>query len=108
MKHTPGPWMAFDSGTMVITTGIPSLRVANLDGDEIDPDQREANANMIAASPDMLDALKKVAAAAIRPAVCVHHSDEPDFCDGCTYVMEQNMSVAMLLVHAAIMKAETL
>lgn len=58
-KHTPGPWEATTD-----IHGCPSVR--NFDGFGVcstygkyeSPEQKEANANLIAAAPDMLEALK--------------------------------------------------
>jgi len=56
-KHTPGPWMAAEMG--VIANGLTThgnFYVCSL----IDPNNEEdkANARLIAAAPDMLEALK--------------------------------------------------
>jgi hypothetical protein len=54
-KHTPGPWMSFDSGTLVITESPSSLLIAILEGCEVETiAEIQANANLIAASPDLL------------------------------------------------------
>lgn len=59
-KHTLGPWVlsATDDTVVIDATG---LEVAAIDGDYNDPDtwpQMEANARLIAAAPEMLDALR--------------------------------------------------
>jgi hypothetical protein len=62
-KHTPGPWVVWDYAGH--TVGIVSydgepLAVAEVVdyGDMVDPAQMRADANLIAAAPDMLAALK--------------------------------------------------
>ena len=63
-KHTPGPW----------TVNIPNNRetairgihggdyvIADILNDGYEDDEQEANARLIAASPDMLEALRRVA-----------------------------------------------
>ena len=63
MTHTPGPWYAVDNGHYIdinIRDGIFSPSVASvapskfLDGG----DNSKANADLIAAAPDLLDALR--------------------------------------------------
>jgi hypothetical protein len=59
MKHTPGPWINLGNGDIV-------ARSENYCGGEKDiasvfltsNDEDEANANLIAAAPDLLEALK--------------------------------------------------
>lgn len=79
MKHTKGPWIArpdvLDFKTNAID--IVSKQVTNL-GDQIsvatvfgstvyDEDQKIANAQLIAAAPEMLEALENLIAAVDRP-----------------------------------------
>jgi len=68
MKHTPGPWKVTDGktlGTLIeakpyrdgyIVARVNSTKGMAPDGDE----NREANANLIAAAPEMLEALKTI------------------------------------------------
>lgn len=67
MKHTPGPWMVMD-GTYSFGTelGVCEVEteyfVAGIVADIPElKEQAEANARLIAAAPEMLDALKLVA-----------------------------------------------
>ena len=62
-KHTPGPWFAFSDvcGTRVVADGVgfePPYRLRP--GSGKDP-QQVADAHLIAAAPDMLDALEMFA-----------------------------------------------
>ena len=59
-KHTPGPWVVRDGGTGYINQiGIdPSIGCAYGAGEEVD-----ANARLIAAAPEMLNALRRAALA---------------------------------------------
>lgn len=65
MTHTPGPWTASWSkhheGTFVVKAGMPSNRVlASFDGDGDGPDDQSiADARLIAAAPDLLEAVKQ-------------------------------------------------
>jgi len=58
-KHTQGPWTVDGA---VATENLDVLgeggRVAMLDCDDIDSETLRANARLIAASPEMLDALR--------------------------------------------------
>jgi hypothetical protein len=62
--HTPGPWVVGPVDDTVVThLGRDGVRyeIAAIDGDYNSPDEwptMEANARLIAAAPDMLDALK--------------------------------------------------
>lgn len=64
-KHTPGPWVVGPIDDTVVThLGKDGVRyeVAAIDGDYNDPTNwpiMEANARLIAAAPDMLEALEK-------------------------------------------------
>lgn len=64
--HTPGPWAAKRSEyldeTIIVQSAMPSNRVlAQFDGDGDGADETdEANALLIAASPDLLAALQSV------------------------------------------------
>lgn len=68
-KHTPGPWTSWDfDGRIYITpAAAPCLYVADINGPQQDPEgnypakrQREANAALIAAAPELLAALEAV------------------------------------------------
>ncbi len=77
-KHTPGPW---SSGEMNSSVGLPFAPViANTLIAKVystafkDDEQAVANAKLMAAAPDMLDALKKIEDAALHgfltPELC--------------------------------------
>jgi dimeric dUTPase (all-alpha-NTP-PPase superfamily) len=62
MSHTPGPWMvAYGS---VYTANTKEVRIANMDRSEpsTSPVERDANAQLIAAAPIMLEALEETEA----------------------------------------------
>jgi hypothetical protein len=56
-RHTPGPW-TYPGGTGNLIGGPDRLRVADLGGLERSPDERQANARLISAAPDLLAACK--------------------------------------------------
>ena len=64
-QHTPGPWVVGPVDDTVVThLGADGRRyeVAAVEGDYNDPDQwpvMEANARLIAAAPDLLEAAKQ-------------------------------------------------
>lgn len=49
-KHTPGPW--FNSETLVFAASLDCIKL-------LDQAESEANARLIAAAPDLLEALKE-------------------------------------------------
>lgn len=56
-KHTPAPWRTLGNWAVVTKTKtIADLYKSNADCDELD--EIEANARLIAAAPDLLEALK--------------------------------------------------
>ena len=58
-RHTPGPW-TYPGGTGNFVGGPDRLRIADLGGLERSPEERQANARLIAAAPDLLAACKSV------------------------------------------------
>jgi hypothetical protein len=82
-RHTPGPW-TYPGGTGNLIGGPDRLRIADLGGLERSPDERQANARLIAAAPDLLAACKAFAAARSNP----------------------ELSAAVLQAESAILKAE--
>ena len=59
-KHTPGPWMADSHYPSVSAPTAPNLALCN--DHAIPMSERIANARLIAAAPDLLEALKEVVA----------------------------------------------
>ena len=56
--HTPGPWEVSDAS---IIAGEICIAIIETDGGyEADPATRKANASLIAAAPDMLEALENI------------------------------------------------
>jgi len=66
MKHTPGPWIVHDCNPNIVREESTDACVALMcDGGHCDEiligdEEREANANLIAAAPDFLEALEKI------------------------------------------------
>lgn len=82
-QHTPGPWRVGDNGNTVFgpPMGLPPLIVANCDYQQTRAGgSKKANARLIAAAPDLLEALKyaqKLIEVARRHfPVSMHHSDK--------------------------------
>lgn len=62
LKHTPAPWLVDEVDCMVY--GANNLRVADCtcdDQEEMTDDAMEANARLIAAAPELLEALERIA-----------------------------------------------
>jgi hypothetical protein len=60
-QHTPGPWHTDGFVTKDLDIISPDGRIAMIDCDDCDADTLEANARLIAAAPDLLDALLSIA-----------------------------------------------
>ena len=59
MKHTPGPWTYDRSGySLYVNSGRELVTALSMDGKRLETS--EANARLIAAAPDLLDALLMV------------------------------------------------
>lgn len=56
-KHTPGPWRACSGFPSVEAAGAANLALCN--DQRIPMSERLANARLIAAAPDLLEALKR-------------------------------------------------
>ncbi len=68
-KHTPGPWTVRGPTQYLNQTQIdPSIGCVYGNGDEV-----AANAALVAAAPEMLDALRK--AVVLLAGACVHYPD---------------------------------
>ena len=60
-KHTEGPWEACDDGTAVRNSLTDNRIIALTDEDILmAPEERRANARLIAAAPEMLAALEEI------------------------------------------------
>lgn len=100
--HTPGPWMAdfrLIGGRVVVNQANAGdrMQVALVNGGA---DEQDANARLIAAAPDLLEALRSLLSAsadAIR-YVPADGSEERDLCDAA--------GDAMIFARAAIARAE--
>ncbi len=62
-KHTPGPWS--DRNGRIFKTDHQELTIANV-GRAFDGDYSPANARLIAAAPDLLEALRKALPAIVQ------------------------------------------
>lgn len=63
-KHTPGPWTVqridIDCGIIQWAIELPDMRVIAHTGADVSVAQDKANARLIAAAPEMLQALKEI------------------------------------------------
>jgi hypothetical protein len=62
-KHTPGPWkIATDKdGNLIHGVVTNETHIASVGGDYQTDELRQANTRLIAAAPDMLEALERIA-----------------------------------------------
>lgn len=60
MSHTPGPWLFCDDSGPHRNIWAEALIVARVDGDEHHKDTADANARLIAAAPELLNALETI------------------------------------------------
>lgn len=74
-KHTPMPWTTIrcEDGMEVLTHDAESICVVKHYGDPYDSKREEANARLIAAAPELLDALKDAADQLFRLALADAH-----------------------------------
>lgn len=62
IKHTPGPWNYDRSGySLYVNSGRELVTALSMDGKRLETS--EANARLIAAAPDLLEALKEATSA---------------------------------------------
>lgn len=108
-KHTQGPWVtsATDDTVVVDATG---LEVAAIDGDYNDPDtwpQMEANARLIAAAPEMLEALKATVASLVAAVSLLKRGSKKAAPSNTVFdMMVSDYEKAVELGRAAIINAE--
>ena len=75
-KHTPGPWQTIEVGEFTTklvvadSQGVSVLTVVDEEGTKFGAVYSEADADLIAAAPEMLEALRK--AVVLLAGVCVH------------------------------------
>ena len=75
--HTPGPWTALRMHTGGWDVFDPRGRdVVTVYGGGVEIESREANARLIAAAPDLLDALQKLVA--LHDTFCARHGNQED------------------------------
>lgn len=57
-QHTKGPWWHDDDGFITSGHGDNYITIADPNCSKLDIDEREANARLIAAAPDLLNAIE--------------------------------------------------
>ena len=100
-RHTPGPW-TYPGGTGNFVGGPDRIRVADVGGMERSPEERQANARLIAAAPDLLAACKAAWPMLDRAA---DQLADDEACEESGRVADACATFAMDL-RAAILKAE--
>ena len=78
-KFTPGPWRVEKSEAYKDTWRITAdgQRLASLDGDDGEPEETKANADLMADAPRLLEVLRKVLAYS-EPLLGWQHIDEAE------------------------------
>lgn len=78
-KHTPGPWTLEDRGYKFVVSkpgkGYITRDVCRMDASTMSAFDQDANARLIAAAPDLLEALRHIANHDLRGAdlvICGH------------------------------------
>lgn len=71
--HTPGPWTYYHTGWLVYAGKL--IADCGRSG-ELSPDEMRANANLIAAAPDLLAALKRLLSATEQNLGDIHDAEE--------------------------------
>lgn len=99
-KHTPGPWvLSYDQGsTRDIVSEKEQLTICMVRRSWVSPDAYQANAQLIAAAPELLEAAKLVLAWYDAED---DHSQEPDF-----YKRIEMCRASESAIRSAIAKAE--
>lgn len=104
--HTPGPWSVFNHSwceTSVIAIGFDhsicllDINHATEESQEADEAQMEANARLIAAAPELLEALKEALACGMVPVSSAN--------EGGAVMYSEHVRVADM-IRAAVAKAE--
>ena len=109
-KHTPGKWYTHRSGFSTIYVearigGGMVQEVAACGPTEAGPEQQEANARLIAAAPELLEALTKLTSFVVTDVVdsCNGNKCREPWCAGCfgEEVAEQTVREAREALDAA-------
>lgn len=58
-KHTPGPWTIAAGRYLLAITPAQTKQIAIFDSDDDWEDEQQANARLIAAAPELLEALEE-------------------------------------------------
>jgi hypothetical protein len=78
-QHTPGPWSLEDRGTKFIVSkpgdGYITREVCRMDSSTMAAFAQEANARLIAAAPDLLEALQAIASIDVHSALTEAEAD---------------------------------
>ena len=92
-KHTPGPWRVVDSWNDYMVESQNGEEIIWQDGPHNTPTINEANARLIAAAPDLLEALEHML-----------HRAHPAYVDD--DFMQEKLITAIEIARAAIAKAK--
>ena len=107
-QHTPGPWYVGTKGSRHFIDGADELTVAYLDRAGVRERLTiEANAQLIAAAPDMLEALRAIVAALSQPAQRADVTDaDRSRLAGMVNILRGDATFAVNAAQSAIARAE--
>ena len=75
MKHTPGPWSAEEYDKLSeFSINAAKRQIARTNGHNLDVDEHEANAHLIAAAPELYEALQYIQRWLNETGLDVHQS----------------------------------
>lgn len=77
-KHTPGPW-TYPLGTGILIGGPDHLLVAQVGTEGRTPEERQANAHLIAVAPELVEALLE----SVNYTAAFHYNDKLHGKRGC-------------------------
>jgi len=82
-KHTPGPWAVDGKGSQAIVRAN-DLRIVSI-RHRLDGDEHEANARLIAAAPELLEALRSILPYVVTDVLehCDGNKCREQWCAGC-------------------------
>lgn len=100
-KHTPGPWNSRRRGPTVIIEPIGAT-ITSLSGPDGYKEKQDANGYLLAAAPDLLEALESVCLMSGKDfSEVIHHPTEGDFIRVSMHMRQEQLQQALLAIAKA-------